>query len=454
VAIEPRGPKDPNGGSGTDHQRMVEQARLILGSVEGSAAWPPGWADEGIEYLYRTGRVLVRDRDLARVQEVVGGTVVDANIRGLTALELDGEVPRLLEELDRRLGKGVATPDHVMWVTVQCFCPAVEPSVPPKGAADPVPGAAGEGCSDECDGEGVRVSVVDTGWWPPAEAAHPWLAGVTGDAENPFGADGEILPYGGHGTFAAGVVRATAPKTTVNVEGILHPPAKDGVVPAEGLASSAGAWFESDIVSQLYDSLAWAPDIISLQAGTTTRSADVLLSFQILYEERLAHMPGTVLLAAAGNDSSPVPFWPAAFPWATAVGGLTEDESARASWSNFGPWVDVYARGEDFRNAYVTGTFTTREPETPAGEKRTFDGMAIWSGTSFSTPYVAGMVAARMSRTGESARQALDVILKLARTNGLPKVGPVAKPWMACPDNGDDGRKGCGCGCGCSCCGG
>jgi RNA polymerase sigma factor (sigma-70 family) len=169
---------------------------------------------------------------------------------------------------------GVATPDHVLYVTPRTFCPATEPAVPPPGP-DPDPPLN----TDDCDGECVRVSVVDTGWWLPAETAHSWLAGVTGDPEDPFDASGQIRPYGGHGTFAAGVLRSVAPRSTVRVEGILP---------------AAGAWFESDIVRQLYDAVAWAPDVISLQAGTTTRRHAPLLAFQVLYETRLVHMPGTV----------------------------------------------------------------------------------------------------------------------------------------------------------------
>lgn len=412
----------------------IAQTELILAGVEGATAWPPDWRERGeVDYLYREGRILVRDADLARVQQVVPGRVVDAHVRGLTVYAPSVPVIEALRTIDAAVGRGVCTPDHVLWVTTKSFCPAVEPIVPDKGAAEPVPGAAGAGCTDDCDGDGVRVSVVDTGWWPDAEAAHPWLTGVTGDPEDPFGPDGQIRAYGGHGTFAAGVVRSTAPKATVRVEGVLP---------------VAGAWAESDLVAQLYDALAWAPDIISLQAGTTTRDALALLSFEVLYETRLKHLSGTVLLAAAGNDGSTTPFWPAAFPWATAVGGLTEDGSARAPWSNYGPWVDVYARGEAFVNAFVTGTYTTYEAQTPAGEERGFEGMAVWSGTSFATPYVAGIVASRMSRTGESARQALDVLLKLARGQALPKVGPVLTPDLACP--GED-RPRCTCGCACCC---
>jgi subtilase family serine protease len=58
--------------------------------------------------------------------------------------------------------------------------------------------------------------------------------------------------------------------------------------------------------------------------------------------------------------------------------------------------------------------------------------MATWSGTSFSTPVVAGLIAARQSGRG-TARQAADALIQLAQAQPLPGTTyAVLRPGQAC----------------------
>lgn len=397
-----------------DRERIRGQVKVIqeaLGDDAVGVALPDD-SDDVADYLYfyRRGAILVRDEDVARVAEALDQEIemLESLVAGITLLAVSSkeEVPQVLDRLDAELGVGVATPDHVLYVCPRAggrACPATEPEEPKS--RKPFPAVS----KDQNAGSGVLVSVVDTGWWPDAATNRisPWLEGVDGDVET-IDPDA-IHEYAGHGTFIAGVVRCLAPAAEVRVEGFL---------------TRGGAIFEGEMVVQLVDAVTLGPDIISLSAGTVTRGNGASLAFQVFYENFLRHVKNTVLVAAAGNDSTREPFWPAAFPWAISV-GATDESGARADYSNFGSWVDVYARGSELVNAFPTGTYRCNEPpESDDGVVRHFKGMARWSGTSFSTPVVVGLISQRMSATGLSARHAADQILAEARADAVPGVGP------------------------------
>jgi subtilisin family serine protease len=415
-------------------QRFVPEVRTALDNAPDVRAWPPSWHDdEWVDYFYHSSSLLTRDRDLPRVRDVLrdlgalrdGGG--DALIGGVTRLDVNvresQHTPDVVEDLDSRLGVGVATLDHAFVITGMLHCPATEPEpvITPAAAEDPavVRDALWPGIGDPSAGRDVGVSVVDTGLLSGASAWAPWIEGVrpdtSADIEDPdqlkvnsmkYEMDGFADPYAGHGTFVSGVIRCVAPASLVMVERIL------GV---------SGFARESGLIQQIHDALAHLPDIISMSAGCYTRKNVPPLAFQTLWEERLSQFGGVVLVAAAGNQAATTPFWPAAFPWCVGVGSMSRDGQRRSWFSNHGAWVDVYAPGEEIVNAYAHMKYKT----VADGEVRdTSAGIVSWSGTSFSTPIVAGLIAARMSRTGENGRQAADTLLAAARSQFRPGVGP------------------------------
>jgi hypothetical protein len=421
-------------------ERLRTQVQLIVDSLPDVGVHTGGTGDFGdMEYMYRQGVILVRDQDLERVRDVVRGAarlddsdpfVADSLHSGITAVVVEDTLAAL-EAVDSRLGKGIATPDHVFYVTPRASaCPANEPDNPGQDA--PYPAVSTD---IECDGTGVLAVVVDTGFIPTlVNPKHRWLSGVTGDTEAYDPTD--IRRYTGHGTFVAGVLRCMAPRADVVVKGFL---------------TSGGALYETEILKELYKALDLTPDIISMSAGATTRHNLPALGFQALWEQRLSDLKGTVLVAAAGNDGDRGPFWPAAFPWAVSVGALDET-GGRAPYSNFGSWVDVYALGTDVVNAFPNGDYHYEEPPR-VGNVTHFDReMALWSGTSFSTPLVSGLIAARMSRTAESGRDAADALLRIARRHARPRVGPILEPGMACLEEQRHCHCAPQCPCGRRCC--
>jgi hypothetical protein len=421
-------------GEGAAQTRQEAQLDLVLREFGDSIGrGPEDWQEAGVDYLYREGHILVREDQMDRVRsllsippataERLAGDVQDELpvVSGLRRLRLpDGvdvfnalRIVRDGRDRDGRvyglgLGAGAGSVDHLVHIAPPAGnCPASEPEVVPPGSA-PDPATS----SDRAAGDGVKVVVVDTGLDPGAAGAHIWMSGVTGEPD-PAIQGSTLLPYAGHGTFIAGIVRTMAPRAEVFVRAFFD---------------QVGAIFESDLVMALDKVLQEdAPDVISMSAGTLTFDPTGLLSFNIFFENRLRQHKGVALVVAAGNDGDRKPFWPAAAPYTVSVGALASDWRSRAHFSNFGGWVDVYAPGQNLVNAYPTGTYAYQEPPLAPG-KADFAGMASWSGTSFSTPVVTGLIAARMSRTGENARDAAAALLAKAQSQAIPGLGAVLLP--------------------------
>jgi len=396
--------------------RQQQQIKLILDADPSMAAGPKD-GDGGVtEYLYRKGSVLVRSQYVDQVRRLASTEVTGETAGVMRGIERMGvrDTMAAMRVIINACGPGVASPDHAVSITPgDCgCCPATEPE---PVAANRLTRPALE--TDPAIGAGVRVVVIDTGLDPRSVDKHPWLTGVTGD-DDP-GATGPGSPletYAGHGTFIAGVVRSVAPGAEVIVRRGFRP---KGVV------------YETDLIKTLIEVLQNDhPDVISLSAGTWAYDPTGLISFDAFYETYLSAHKGVVLVAAAGNNGDRKPFWPAAYPWAVSVGALDVNWGQRALFSDFGGWVDVYAPGEDIINAFPEGIYTYEE-EDNTGRQATFTGLARWSGTSFSTPMVAGLIAARMARTGENGLTAAAALLTQARAAHQPGVGPILLPPVA-----------------------
>ncbi|HLK01289.1 MAG TPA: S8/S53 family peptidase [Streptosporangiaceae bacterium] len=398
---------------------VAEQVDYIV-SAFGERGIPIGvvTADRGVSYMYAEGHLVVREEHLERVQRMLPCPATAERITGGIMLvrmseDASGEQPSvadLLPRIDAELGEGVATPNQVLTAAGEMRpCPATEPQEVYDGI-EPSPSVdVGDG------GAGVLIFVADTGLLDGAATTAPWLAGVEGDPDPlpkplPDGTQ-PIPPYAGHGTFVAGVARCMAPRADIFVANIF---------------SVAGSALETDFVRKLDAALNLGVDIFNLSIVAPTRNDVPLQAFRA-WLKRARQYKGVVCVVAAGNSGSRLPQWPAAFPETVSVGALAADWRSRADFSDYGGWVDVYAPGRGLINAYATGTYTCRVAPY-VGQQRKFYGMARWSGTSFSTPIVTGLIAARMSRTGENGRQAAEALLAEARAQAIPGVGAVLLP--------------------------
>jgi hypothetical protein len=396
-------------------------------------------SDGGVAYMYAEGQLLVQDRYVNDVLQIFNpGQEINSENPGRknnselvrhivpgVSLLTQSKKPNVkqptvavaLETIDQELGPGIATPNHVFTVAPSGPCPATEPEEVYYGI-EPYPPVCLEN-----GGAGVLVYIADTGLLQDAEVDHPWLHGVTralrpdGTLQDPdpagilLNGTTTIPHYAGHGTFVAGVVRCMAPEADVMVSNAFK---------------VAGSSLESDFVVDLEQALALGVDVFHLSISTTTRHDLSSLGFDG-FLGRLRQYQGVVCVVAAGNNGNRKPSWPAATPGMISVGALGADWNGRAKFSNYGHWVKVYAPGRDLINAYATGPYKCGDYPYK-NQVRNFYGMARWSGTSFSTPIVTGLVAARMSRTGETGEEAAAALLAEARSHAIPGVGPVLLP--------------------------
>lgn len=206
----------------------------------------------------------------------------------------------------------------------------------------------------------VKIAVLDSG----ADLTHPDLVGKVVGTYNSVTGGTDVTDTVGHGTAVASIAAATT---------------NDGFgVAGTGYNSSLLVVKVEDAAGEILgDAVAngvrWATDagaaVINMSFGFS--QPDVLTAKAVAY----AISKGVVVVAAAGNTPTSAPNYPAAEPGVLAVGATTADGGARASFSSFGPWVDVAAPGVSILGDTIGG------------------GVVASDGTSFAAPLVTGEVA-------------------------------------------------------------
>ena len=201
----------------------------------------------------------------------------------------------------------------------------------------------------------------------------------------------------GHGTFIAGIVRQICP---------------DAVVHSAGVLSSFGDGDVYGVIRAIDRVLGdiGEVDIVVMSFGT-----NLVGDKPGLFGSELNRVLGNALgVAAAGNQSTCRPYFPAALPDVIGVGGLAAD--GKAWFTNFGGWVDACAPAIDVVSTFFNHFDETLHVRNSSGTvtptvTRRYRGWARWSGTSFAAPKVAALIAQEMylnGRPGQTARDAWD----------------------------------------------
>lgn len=312
--------------------------------------------------------------------------------RSRDAGEVADEVKRSCADMWKGWTPSVS-PNHILSpsidpVTAKSFVGMSDDVGGPSDLPEPTVHSLAHRSKDDVDGTGVVVGVADGGIVPHPFNEGSYLA-TAADFDDVAELDRTKLdPQDGHGTFVAGIILQQAPGAVVRMARVLD---AKGETDIQTLANGI------ELLGRV------GCDVINVSAGGHTRQGKAMMAFGAALR---TVPPTTVVVAAAGNHGTahafaPRPIWPAAMPGVVAVAALAADNGQGvrlAKFSNYGPWVDVAAPGED-----VLSTFLTFDD----GE-RSFSGWATWSGTSFAAPRVAGAIAARMTEKGVKLRSALD----------------------------------------------
>ncbi len=222
---------------------------------------------------------------------------------------------------------------------------------------------------DITTGGEIVIAVLDTG----VDGGHPDLQGKVLPGFNAFTNDGNSNDDQGHGTAVAGLIAANTDNST-GIAGICW---SCKILPVKVL-SARGSGNDASVSR----GIRWAADngarVINMSLGGSEESQT--LREAVYY----ALGRGVLVIAASGNERQEgnAINYPAGYPEVVAV-GATGNTDIVTGFSNTGDHVDITAPG--------VGMWTL----LPSGQ------YGVPNGTSFSSPYVAGVAGLVLSLRGD-----------------------------------------------------
>ncbi|MBU2488388.1 MAG: S8 family serine peptidase [Proteobacteria bacterium] len=322
--------------------------------------------------LYVNGEVLIRfapgtpEAEIQRIMTLLGATVLDRHeATGVWRVKLPegAEVYDAIRALEKEAAVAGAEPNQVFRA----------PSLAPGPGAAPAAFAIREVA---VQGDGPAVAVLDTGL-----LSNAGLDALVRASTDIFAPGGPVTDPQGHGTqmawVASGLVSPQgAPETATSAIPVV----------AVRVFDDNGCTSAFHVAEALDFAAENGARVVNLSWGSETKSELLEEAFS-LAEER-----GMILVAAAGNEPTGTPMYPAAYGSVLGVGAL----GAEGRWenSNYGDFVNIYAPG-----------FAV----LPVGN----DGPpGTYAGTSIASAYVSRLIAAQLAKTPQaSLAQILSAIL-------------------------------------------
>ena len=207
----------------------------------------------------------------------------------------------------------------------------------------------------------VIVSVIDSGRDP----IHPDLSGVFLPGYDYYDNDPDPSDVAGHGTMVSGVIAAVGN----NGKGVAGVNWQCRILPYRVGNQFLSTWA---IIEALRAAADAGARVVNMSFGSGAGMQAEHEAIQYAYNK------GVVLVASAGNSYTTAPIYPAAYPEVIGVVATTSDDQ-KAAFSSYGNWVDVSAPGQGILTTTVGG------------------GYGYVDGTSFSSPYTAGVASLVLS---------------------------------------------------------
>lgn len=237
-------------------------------------------------------------------------------------------------------------------------------------------------------GSGVRAYIIDTG----IRTTHNEFGGRASIGTDMVGDGQNGNDCNGHGTHVAGTVGGSTYGVAKQVSLIAV-----RVLNCSGSGTTSGVIAGVDWVT----ANAVKPAVANMSlGGSASSSLDTAVKNSI-------NSGVTYAIAAGNSHRNACNYSPARVAEAITVGATTSSD-ARASYSNYGSCLDLFAPGSSITSAWYTSNTATN----------------TISGTSMATPHVAGVAALYLQSNGSATpQQVRDAIVNNATTGKVTSAG-------------------------------
>lgn len=243
-------------------------------------------------------------------------------------------------------------------------------------------------------GQGVDAYIIDTG----VRRDHVEFTGRIKTGYQGYTDTSGTGDCGGHGTHVAGTIGGTTVGEAKQVSFI-------PVVVLSCSGSGSSTVMASAINWVVGNHVASQPAVANMSLGGPASDVIDALVTKLVND-------GITTVVAAGNDNADAcATSPARAPEAITVGATTSTDS-RASYSNFGTCVDLFAPGDQIYSSYKSSSTS----------------YATMSGTSMATPHTAGIVARYLSAKPTATPAEVWTALRSTLGTGLVKSPGTGSP--------------------------